>query len=94
MSPPGVEPVLPSWKIGVVTASSPSRTNIYIYKCEGGCLKRAHLTNTHSQGFFMSPPGVEPVLPSWKIGAVTAWPPSRSLACLALKLYNDNKIFQ
>ena len=24
----------------------------YIYKCEGGCLKRAHLANTHSQGFF------------------------------------------
>ena len=26
MSPPGVEPVLPSWKVGVVTASPPSWT--------------------------------------------------------------------
>ena len=60
---------------------------IFIYKCEGGCLKRAHLTNTHSQDFFqsffegfknMSPPGVEAVLPSWKVGVVTASPPSRT----------------
>ena len=27
MSPPGVEPVLPTWKVGVVTASPPSRTS-------------------------------------------------------------------
>ena len=25
---------------------------IYIIKCEGGCLKRANLANTHPQGFF------------------------------------------
>ena len=31
---------------------------LYIYKNKGGCLKRAHLANTHSQGFFIniSPP--------------------------------------
>ena len=54
---------------------------IYIYKCEGGCLKRAHLASTHSQGFFvnMSPLGVEPVLSSWKVDVVTASPPSRTL---------------
>jgi len=46
---------------------------------------RAHLANTHSQGFSqgflsgfinMSPPGVEPVLPSWKVSVVTDSPPS------------------
>ena len=59
----------------------------YVFECEGGCLKRAHLDNTHSQGFFkgfsegflnMSPPGVEPALSSWKVGVVTASPPSRA----------------
>ena len=48
---------------------------------------RAHLANTHSQGFFkvflwvfvnMSLPGVELVLPSWKVGVVTASPPSKT----------------
>ena len=35
MSLPGVESVLPSWKVGVVTASPPSRTNIFfvVYLC-------------------------------------------------------------
>ena len=53
-------------------------STFFIYKSEGGWLKRAHLTNTHSQGFFvnMSPPGVKPVLPSWNV--VTASPPSRT----------------
>ena len=45
---------------------------IYIHKCEGGYLKRAHLAITHSQEFFkvflrgiyMSPPGV--ALSNWK----------------------------
>ena len=32
MSLPGVEPVLPSWKVGVVTASRPSRTISQIHK--------------------------------------------------------------
>ena len=31
MSPPGVEPVLPSWKISVVTTSPPSRTCLFIF---------------------------------------------------------------
>ena len=62
----------------------------YVYKCEGGCLKRAHLANTHSQGVFqgfsqgfrnMSLPGVEPVLPIWKVGVVTASPSSRTFVC-------------
>ena len=59
--------------------------NNYIYKYEGGCLKRAHFVNTHSQGFFsgffvnMFLPGVEAVIPSWKVGVVTTSPPSRTL---------------
>ena len=52
-----------------------------------GCLKRVRLANTHSQGFFqgfsqgfidVSPPGVESVLPSWKVGVVSTSPPSRT----------------
>ena len=69
----------------------------YIHKYEGECLKRAHLANTHSQGFFqgvslgfyMSPLGVEPVLPNWKVVVVTASPPSRKL----LNCYNELIIY-
>ena len=59
-----------------------------MYKCEGGCLKKAHLANTHFRGVFkvflrvfvnVSPPGVEPALSSWKVSVVTATPPSRTL---------------
>ena len=95
MSPPGVEPVLSSWK--VVTASPPSRTNIYYSKYEGGCLKRAHLANTNSQGFYQgfsqglntSPPGIEPVLSSWKV--VTALPRSRRFIIYNLSKNNSTR---
>ena len=30
-------------------------------------------------GFYMSLPGVEPALSSWKVGVVTALPPSRTI---------------
>ena len=37
----------------------------------------------------MSPPGVEPVLPSWKVGVVTALPPSSLFHIFCFNYYLD-----
>ena len=80
VSPPGVELVLPSWK--VVTASPPSRTFSPpgVEPGVGPVLPswKVGVVTASPPSRTFSPPGVELVLLSWKVGVVTASPPSRN----------------